>query len=68
MWTGTGKTGNELDLAGLVCNNISRENPDYNKCINSKRGEIGGQTWEYRRGYVEGQLDGLMKKSAMPDS
>jgi len=68
MWTGTGKTGNELDLAGLVCNNISRENPDYTKCINSKRGEIGGQTWEYRRGYVEGQLDGLMKTSAMPDS
>ena len=24
-WTGTGQKGNELDLAGLVCNNIKKE-------------------------------------------
>jgi len=29
---------------------------------------IGGQTWDYRRGYVDGQLDAMMKKSGMPDS
>jgi hypothetical protein len=67
MWTGTGNKGNELDLAGLVCNSMSKEDPDYTKCINPKRGSTGGQTWEYRRGYVEGALDG-MKKSVMPDS
>ena len=39
-WTGTGAKGNELDLAGLVCNNISDTDPDYNKCINPKRGQI----------------------------
>ena len=25
-WSGTGKLGNELDLAGLVCNNLRRRN------------------------------------------
>ena len=24
-WTGTGQKGNELDLAGLVCNNIKKK-------------------------------------------
>ena len=28
-WSGTGKLGNELDLAGLVCNNLGDET-----CIN----------------------------------
>jgi hypothetical protein len=56
MWTGTGNKGNEMDLAGLVCNSISKEDPDYTTCINPKRGEIGGQTWAYRRGYIDGAL------------
>ena len=68
MWAGTGQKGNELDLAGLVCNNISKENPDYTMCANPQRGATGGQTWEYRRGYVEGALDSMMKKSVIPDS
>ena len=32
-WSGTGKLGNELDLAGLVCNKLADE-----RCINPVRG------------------------------
>ena len=42
-WAGTGKKGNELDLAGLVCNNHG--NAD---CINPCRGQDGGVTWHKR--------------------
>ena len=31
IWSGTGKTGNEDDLAGLVCNNLGDH-----QCINPK--------------------------------
>lgn len=48
VWS-TGNKGNELDLAGLVCNKLADE-----RCINPSRGIDGGDTWEYRRGYVEG--------------
>ena len=43
-WSGTGKKGNELDLAGLVCNNLGDET-----CINPCIGQEGGVTWEVRR-------------------
>ena len=42
-WSGTGKMGNELDLAGLVCNKLGNF-----QCINPKRGMDGGDTWEKR--------------------
>ena len=42
-WSGTGKLGNELDLAGLVCNKLADE-----RCINPVRGQEGGVTWEDR--------------------
>ena len=42
-WSGTGVKGNELDLAGLVCNKLAD-----NQCINPVRGEEGGDTWEKR--------------------
>ena len=42
-WSGTGKKGNELDLAGLVCNNLGDDT-----CINPCRGQDGGVTWEKR--------------------
>jgi hypothetical protein len=42
-WSGTGKKGNELDLAGLVCNKLGNF-----QCINPKRGMDGGVTWEQR--------------------
>jgi len=42
-WTGTGNKGNELDLAGLVCNTIEK-----NECINPMWGETKGDTWKKR--------------------
>ena len=42
-WSGTGNKGNELDLAGLVCNNLGD-----NQCINPARGQDGGDTWDKR--------------------
>ncbi|ADO99216.1 hypothetical protein Np050604_114 [Cyanophage S-RIM44] len=49
----------ELDLAGLVCNNLGDET-----CINPSKGIEGGQTWERRAGYVDGAIEankGIMK-------
>ena len=43
----------ELDLAGLVCNKLGNH-----QCINPKKGQDGGQTWEYRMGFI----DGVMKE------
>jgi hypothetical protein len=45
-WSGTGKRGNELDLAGLVCNNL----PDDKRqnCANPCLGREGGVTWAQR--------------------
>ena len=60
IWGGTGETGNELDLAGLVCNKLGDH-----RCINPMKGQDGGQTWEYRAGYIDGMIDG--KKSAMSE-
>ena len=39
----TGKKGNDLDLAGLVCNNHGDET-----CINPCVGMEGGVTWQER--------------------
>ena len=47
-WTGTGKMGNELDLAGLVCNKYGDET-----CINPCVGMEGGVTWEERRSILQ---------------
>ncbi len=48
-WSGTGNKGNELDLAGLVCNNLE----DITECINPLRGEHGGDTWAKRLAKLE---------------
>jgi|TARA_B100000073_G_scaffold183300_1_gene151533 hypothetical protein len=42
-WSGTGNKGSELDLAGLVCNNLGDH-----QCINPKKGMEGGDTWVKR--------------------
>tara|TARA_Y100001937_G_scaffold120373_1_gene177481 strand:+ start:172 stop:462 length:291 start_codon:yes stop_codon:yes gene_type:complete len=62
VWRGTGASGDssELDLAGLVCNNYGDH-----QCINPMKGQTGGQTWEYRAGYIDGMLEG--RKKAMTD-
>lgn len=48
IWTGTGRQGNELDLAGLVCNNLGDDT-----CINPSRGQDGGDTWAKRYEVLE---------------
>jgi hypothetical protein len=45
----TGCKGNELDLAGLVCNRVNDSN-----CINPKKGQTGGDTWEKRVEFLGG--------------
>ena len=42
-WSGTGVKGNDLDLAGLVCNKLGDD-----QCINPVRGQDGGDTWAKR--------------------
>jgi len=44
----TGCKGNELDLAGLVCNRVNAAN-----CINPKKNQTGGDTWEKRAEFLE---------------
>tara|TARA_B100000073_G_scaffold23402_1_gene18233 strand:+ start:6070 stop:6363 length:294 start_codon:yes stop_codon:yes gene_type:complete len=58
VWRGTGASSesSELDLAGLVCNKLGNE-----QCINPMKGKEGGQTWEYRAGYIDGMLAGRTK-------
>jgi len=48
-WSGTGNKGNELDLAGLVCNKFGNDN-----CINPSKGIEGGVTWGKRLKELEG--------------
>lgn len=47
-WSGTGKLGNELDLAGLVCNRLGDDT-----CINPCVGKEGGVTWAQRLTQLE---------------
>ena len=56
LYWSTGALGKEEDLAGLVCNNLNPEDPTSNQCINRKRGDVTGDTWEYRRGFADGLM------------
>ena len=56
----TGKSGTDEDLDGLVCNNLKPGEEEL--CVNDKKGDTTGQTWEYRRGYVAGLMDEAMRK------
>jgi len=47
MWA-TGNTGNEADLAGLVCNKLGDS-----QCINPLRGSEVGDTWDKRASDIE---------------
>ena len=51
LYWSTGKEASELDLAGLVCNNLGDDT-----CINELRGESGGITWEKRIEEVKRRL------------
>jgi hypothetical protein len=57
-WSGTGKRGNPLDLAGLVCNQVG-DRP----CVNPCKGLKGGDTWAARRKAIDLALDGLEDKT-----
>ena len=50
LYWATGKPGKEEDLAGLVCNKLGNE-----ECINPKRGDISGDTWEKRDEFAKKQ-------------
>lgn len=62
VWRGTGNTStsSEMDLAGLVCNKLGD-----NQCINPMKGKEGGQTWEYRSGFIDGMIKS--KKESMEE-
>ena len=48
----TGQVGNDLDLAGLVCNERGDET-----CINELKGVQGGDTWEKRAEKIQKLLE-----------
>ena len=54
VWRGTGNQSkdSELDLAVWFAIIWVMK-----KCINFKKGQEGGQTWEYRAGYIDGKID-----------
>ena len=54
VWA-TGNKGDELDLAGLVCNRAN--SPD---CINPKKGLEGGDTFEKRLNFIEAKIKEAM--------
>ena len=62
VWRDAGaqSESSELDLAGLVCNKYGND-----QCINPMKGKDGGQTWEYRAGYIDGMIEG--RKKALTD-
>lgn len=47
-WSGTGKQGNPVDLASLVCQPYGDDN-----CINPERNTQGGDTWAKRTKFIE---------------
>lgn len=63
LYWSTGAKGTNEDLAGLVCNQVE----DSTECINPSRGSDTGQTWEYRRGYVDGALSEALRNATLDD-
>tara|TARA_B100001057_G_scaffold332681_1_gene333109 strand:- start:8776 stop:8973 length:198 start_codon:yes stop_codon:yes gene_type:complete len=60
LYWSTGKEGCPHDLAGLVCNDYGDE-----RCINPCKGSTSGQTWEFRRGMIEGLMQEHDRKSEL---
>ena len=58
MWA-TGSKGDELDLAGLICNKVNSP-----ECINPKKGIEGGDTWADRFQFIGIELDQARKAAA----
>ncbi|MXW39816.1 MAG: hypothetical protein F4Z75_01420 [Synechococcus sp. SB0668_bin_15] len=51
LFWATGARGDNLDLAGLVCNT---EYGGGGHCANPARGRVGGDTWEQREAWIRG--------------
>ena len=56
IWA-TGRKGDELDLAGLVCNVA-----DHSDCVNPKKGQRGGDTWENRMNAIQELMEAELKR------
>lgn len=56
-WNNNGNVGNELDLAGLVCNRHNSKD-----CINPCKGKTGGDTWEARLELINGLWEKVQDK------
>ena len=61
FWS-TGREGCPHDLAGLVCNTHGDET-----CINPCKGSDSGQTWEYRRGMIDGMMKEYERNNRKPE-
>ena len=59
LYWSTGAKAQEVDLAGLVCNNLGDEN-----CINPEKGTEGGQTWAERAKKVEQLAEELDRRDS----
>lgn len=57
MWA-NGKPGRNIDLAGLVCNTLKKSKQK--DCINPCQGQVGGDTWEDRRKFLD-QIEAKQK-------
>ena len=52
LYWSTGKPGRNIDLAGLVCNQL-KNSAAKNSCINPCQGQVGGDTWDDRIKFLE---------------
>ena len=52
LYWSTGQVGKEEDLAGLVCNSLGDSS-----CINPKKGNTTGDTWEKRLAELDRLID-----------
>ena len=52
LYWSTNKPGSELDLAGLVCNNLRNGRECLNPCV----GLEGGDTWEKRETLIKNRI------------
>jgi len=57
----TGAKGNELDLAGLVCNQINDP-----RCLNPMKGCSGGDTWAKRAAFINKATEEIIKAPQEP--
>ena len=57
LYWATGKPGQDIDLAALVCNRLAPEKAE--GCVNPAKGTEGGVGWEERMKIIQQGLDGI---------